>query len=391
MNASFLILMPIFFFGLINASILVPIAIYSLYTNTKYSSFIVALFFGLWGYFFIPNPEMDLFRYFESFDEFVSGGKLHFYRDFGLSFVYQTLEFLGADHHFLSFVSAFLLYYLLMKIAKIAIIKYNKKNINALFISCLFIFSVPITLYTGLRFSSAMIIFTYGVCVFFEGSRKKGVGLFILSPLVHFSLLLPIAVFLFSQAVIYKKSYSKYTCLFALVISLFLGFMFNYLIEYVINIVNVINDSLFTFRLFNTDYFTGEWGASRSDIYSFSQMMIYNVKQYMLIILVFVYISKVEVVTPVVIFITILSSLCFFLMSSGTFFFRYIEIAFILILYDTAKNIKFDCKVNLTVILICLYILFSQFFEIYGLRYELISSYFNVFRLSYLGLYLNQI
>ncbi|WP_280764323.1 MULTISPECIES: EpsG family protein [unclassified Parabacteroides] len=170
--------------------------------DKRYNIFISALFWGLFGYLFIPEIMMDITRHYEVFDQliYISSFSDFFIwttaskkPDYLMYFICWILGRFGFGKQSLGFVSAFVfyyaLYYLALKISDILRKKYHSKNIDPIvFVILPFLALVSLYWFSGIRQCNAIILFLLALICYYDGSRTKLLFFCSLTTLLHFSM-----------------------------------------------------------------------------------------------------------------------------------------------------------------------------------------------------------
>lgn len=178
----------------------------------KYFLFFLSISIGVILFQIIPNPRMDLFRYFEKIEFF-----RHNYVDYWslwesadpITYSLLYLVSMTSNNHYLPFISIILFYLFYFKSINdfLNLFELGEKEFNkALF----FVLSLTIIISvgTGVRFSLAIAFFMNGV-VSIQKNNNKLVSLlwFLLSVFSHTTLIIPIIIYIFPFII--KKIPSK--------------------------------------------------------------------------------------------------------------------------------------------------------------------------------------
>jgi len=238
---------------------------------------------------------------------------------------------------------------------------YSHKNVIYL-LSFLMVNFVGIAL--GLRFGFAVAMFTKSVTlVILARKRFSGGILMLLSALMHFSLILPIAIFLSSKFIKINKKLTPIFCIVAFLLSKFL-------IYYILNHLNLGNINDYA----KDGYVEGKYAAA--DNSGNAMVVTYYRYLYMIVIYLLFFFSKKqedEKLQKLENFINIFIISCFFTAISATAFNRYfngIAVYFIFMLVLSVLYVRFDKVVRMIFVIL---VVFNSFFQsVYLLRRPII-------------------
>lgn len=380
MLISNILIFALMFFNIILAF---PIILKNIYQK-KESIFLLALFFAIIGFYFRPQIESyDIYRYYHMFD-FPKELEifLKFSKDKYVEYLINLIKEFKLPKYFLGFTSAFILYYFLFKsFFKNLYIKNNKKYFLAFII---FMSSIPMLAYTGIRFFPAVAVFIYGIFLYFEKNKRyiifMGMALFI-----HFSLIIP--VFIFILYVLLKNKLSIKTLKICAIIAFIIGIFLNQ--NLIIEIVNTLHKTL-NKEIIDKAYLTGKWGNSYLSSFNIIGFIvnftIINLRKIILFLYIFVMDKKEEMnkyILMIIIFDFIIQQ--FFVPNE-----RYFFVAYYMILILNAKRIDILKKNRwgLFYRIILLYNFIIIFFDIKDHYLSLFVSYANIFKISILDMFI---
>lgn len=360
-----------------------PIILKNIYQK-KESVFLLALFFAIIGFYFRPQMEMyDIYRYYHMFD-FPQELEifLKFSKDKYVEHLINLIKEFNLPKYFLGFTSAFILYYFLFKsFFKNLKIKDKKKYFLAFIV---FLSSIPILAYTGIRFFPATAVFIYSIFLYFEKNKRyiifMGLALFI-----HFSLIIPI--FIFVVYVLFVNKLSIKILKICAIVSFFIGILLNQ--NLIIEIVKILHKIL-NREIVDIVYLTGQWGtgylSSFNMIGFIVNFTIINLRKIILFLYIFIMDKKNEMNKYILMIITFDFIIQQFFVPSERYFF----IAYYMILILNAKKIEIlkRNKWGLFYRVILLYNFIVIFFDIKDHYLSLFVSYANIFKISILDIFI---
>lgn len=241
----------------VNIFLALPNIVLNIYRR-KESTFIIALFFFVIGFYFMPdNDGYDIARYLELFDnEVLREGLFGYQRDVYAEYLTKMLLYFKLNRHFLPAISSFITYYFLFKSLKKVLQEYKIKNEIYLLLYLITYFTIEIIGFTGIRFLPALTINCYGILLYCEYREKKGIFYIILSILIHNSFLLSLAIlFLTNFTVkILNRNILKIIAIVIILISVF------FIEDILLSLIHYINS--FEVIFISPTYVIGKWGSS---------------------------------------------------------------------------------------------------------------------------------
>lgn len=182
---------------------------------------LISLFFG---FLFLKNPPlMDSLRYLELYDEVTSSHLLSFSNYINFYYISYFFKKIGLNYYFIPTFFVSVSVFCIFKSIDLIWKKNNWSLRGYLFLSLgLLILSNPMVVSMGLRNATAYFIFILAVCYFLLDNKAKSYVLFLLTFFCHFSMFLPIVLFLFSS--FFKIN--KYISIFFVVLGLLFSNIF---------------------------------------------------------------------------------------------------------------------------------------------------------------------
>lgn len=356
----------------------------------KESVFLIALFFAILGYWLRPYVENDLSRiyyFYESRKKLnISFSEIFIEKDFYLPLLMEIIKRINFPKYTLAFISAFITYYFTLK-AFFKEMKEKKIRKYYFLFFIIFITSIPITGYTGIRFYPALSLFVYGIYLYSKNEKKYMIFM-CFSFFVHFSLIIPVFIFVIYRFVGKKLSFSFLKKL--TIISFILGFVLNE--EFLLRIVEILN-VLVGKSMFEIQYISGEWGNQFFTSVGLVQKIVILISVYMRKFILLFYMLIADKNKKITKFLFMMASVAFLLQNYKTSFerFFYIEYALILIFILKEKIYKSEkklCFFYLVVFLHNIYILILNI-RLYYPNY--IYSYSNLLKLNILNIFIENI
>lgn len=244
----------IFITMFVNVFLAFPLILISIFKK-KESPFLIGLFFGVLGFYFVPSSERyDLYRYFAAFE--AGRDNILTFLSYQNDLYARTLMIgafnLGLPQNILPALSAFISYYFIFKSLKISL-EYNKIEGKKRILSFLFCFLViPFSDFTGIRYLPAISIFLYSIILKEIKKSKKWIIYFFIAPLIHSFIWINVMLFF----LMFKLKEKTLKWLF--VISFILGIIFEYNISILYKIIKIINS--FGLITIKEIYVNGIWG-----------------------------------------------------------------------------------------------------------------------------------
>lgn len=379
-------LFPIFdiLIASINLYIILPRALISIINNEKYKIFTISLLFGVLAFYFLPNDRMDLYRHYEKFEILKSTGENYYYQDLGLYYFFELIIFIGADPRWIAFSSSFTFYFILLRIFDS--INHPCPKSRAVILFAL-LFSFPILMTTGLRYTTSVAFLMYAV-IFFDRNKITASFLFFLALIFHFSSIVLFAIYIIVLLFRFHISHNKKLLLF-FVFSI-LGVFLNNIVFIISDFLTIINNVVFGKIVFSPDYLTGKWGVERDDALSAFGLLIYKIKEKLLFIVLMLNLFIKSDSSKLSNLIFILSCLCALFISFGTIYFRFGYVCLVFIIYSRSYLFLIGRKQPLLPIFVLFCVSFTLITDLYAIRDEIFSSYNDFFKVSYMLELLNE-
>lgn len=370
---------------MINALMGFPLILINALKKSKYLPIFIGIFAFTMGYFFIPSNETyDIYRHYWNFENLISEASFfsRYSEDYYLRYLILFLRKLKLASGFLGGISCFLLYYFLTKSFMI-LKKFKKLNAsNTILWLAVVILSVALISFSGLRYFTALSIYIFGVIEIIYERKKTGFLFLLLSPLIHFSMIVILCITLIYFLIQKKMSVRS------LKILVFICFVVGNLnlIEILKNLIEVVNS--YGIVYFNSkSYIDGKWGANYGMDLNFIGRLV-TIIQFNLRKIIMLYYSFVKIKVnseKLKKLILILISYVFLLQKFVTPSGRVWAGVFILIVLSLIRNIeikKIKLKEKIVIFLILLNIIIIQFFDIKSHYLSYFISYGKIINLS---------
>ncbi len=372
----------------LNIYISIPLILLSFLKKDSSVKITIPLFLSILAYYFIPGVDFDLYRHFTSYDFFNNGHELEYSRDFLLEMLFIIGGFIGLDKHFLPMLSCFVLYFFWM--ATLNLKKENvKKNYYAVVV--IYLLTIPIILYSGLRFGMGLAFGIYSLYLLDNNNIKKGVVFILLAVITHFSMVI-IPFVLCLQVILSKfmlmKSRSQIISylIFCFIISLNIELIVDQIIEFVV----IVNHGVFGWNFITVDsYLTGSYGLERLDSLNSNGSLLINLKKYSLIGLLVTYVIfyKLSPQKKLDIWFVVLVCLCIVVISFSTIYGRFSQLALMLLVYDFSEKKFIENKKGLVIVFILMFnLLLSRLLEVNNNFNYFSDSYSSQYFMSYFSL-----
>lgn len=175
--------------------------------NNNFYYFFISLFFG---FLFLKNPPlMDSIRYLEIYDLVQKEDLAYFSNYVNYYYVAYFFKSIGLNYYFIPTFFVTISVFCIFKSMDLLWKKYNWSLANYIFLSIgVVILSNPVVISMGLRNSTAYFIFLLGVFYYFCGYKFKSKLTFIMTFICHFSMALPILIFVLSNFFKINKYFS---------------------------------------------------------------------------------------------------------------------------------------------------------------------------------------
>ncbi|WP_318487074.1 EpsG family protein [Photobacterium leiognathi] len=387
---SIIIIFLIAILPFFNILYIIPLFIIGLYIKGKYTPFIIALSFSILSLFLIFPEDWDFSRHLNSYSSYENGISYYTVPYFGLDKLFSFFSLIELDEKFLIFPFCFIFYYILSKIAIITLSKkYFNKNFEIIIILT-FVFSVPIILFTGLRFSTAISLFLYGIIVCRNSNLKF---LFILlSCFLHFALIFPAILYITSFFNILKLTDKKLNWFLFFLCIIFSNFTL-LLIDVFSSLLNVLISPIIPSVDKLSIYLSGSWGVKYSEQLNSSGIIIFKIRYILFMIVSFLYVKKFNAFDNKNIlerFAFIIILFCIVISSFSDAFVRYSYISIIVMLYISfGLENKTKYKISLLSMLLIIYVLYQQlYYGFFAMRDVFYHSFEQLTELSYFSLWL---
>lgn len=373
----------------INNILATPLILYSFFYR-KWKPFLVSIWFSIWAYFFIPYKNSDLDRYYKLFEDiFTREIILKNQKDIFAKNIINLILNLNIPKEWLAFIACFICYYFFLK--AFYILNENSLNKNCYLI--IYLFSIPITCYHGVRFYPALSIFIFSIVLKLKEKNKRAIMFMLISVCIHTSMILPIIIYLFYYFVIKNKISERKIkilgiigCLVGLILDgqiIFCSFKILYNIFPFLNkIINLNHLGV---------YLIGKFGTNILENLSFQGIIAFYVLKILriiiLLLILFLYKDKSN-------FNKYIYLLCFFALIFANFN-TITERIFYVVLYlfllkntikttETKKNIK-----KLLLLGICIYNSFLLLMFIRTQHLNIFQSYINILKISFFNILLD--
>lgn len=227
----------------------------------KRNLFILGLSLGIGFYSFNYNPRetADLYRHYKYFDEIVQVGNFDPFgtQYFGMYILCYMIKILGLNKRVLAFITAFVSYYIMLKLVLESSRKLTKDKeflLNILFF--LILGTNYLNLVSGVRWGISSSIFLYGIEKYF-GKRIKLIQImpyFFIAICMHQNILILILIFVLSEII--KIPFKNKVCIRILV-----GFFIFYTALKYVNLSTIKFDLIPQInRKMKTYFGDGKWG-----------------------------------------------------------------------------------------------------------------------------------
>lgn len=374
----------------INVLFYIPRMVLSVLNKEKNYIIFIPLFLSILAFNFVPPYEYDLYRHFEVYNNIKLGNNSTHY-DLFLNSLFQLGVFFNLHSGYIPFFSCFIIYYSISYVFYDMYRDVRLSSVKYLTLYFVFIISVPIILYTGVRFSTGIAFFILGVYLLSKGKVTKGSVLLILSSICHFSMIMVILVYLVS--ILISKFKIKYTHkVLYMLLCMLLSFNNDIVLSLIIYIINLFNELVGINIDINT-YVLGRYGAERSSSFNSTGLIIYNLSVYLKLVLILIfYFSFIKLNDRLSIFNMILSGVCVILIPYATLYGRYSQILVIMLLISIMSSFADGVRNWKLYIIITGFLLYFSFFRMIEIKENysvFINSYSNVFGLSFLDLIYN--
>lgn len=370
---------------IVNVLIGFPLIILNVLKRSKYLPLFIGLFAFCMGYFFVPsNDSYDIYRHYDNFEKLSQKIiPLYYSKDYYLKYLMILLKKIEFRSNFLGAISCFILYYLLIKSYIIILKKRVLDSKNMIFWFGTVLLSVSFIYYTGLRYSTAVSFFVYGIInLVYENKKIKGIVFLILSIMSHFGIAPLIPIVLMYLFIIKKISIRKLKII--VIVCFIIG---NIISEKIIlDLINFINS--YGIIYFNPyTYISGEWGINYKNNANFIGKLISNIQVYLKILTMLYYsVINIKVNSIKMKKLNILLiSYAFILQNFFTPFERSEKIIFIFIIFSLIRKInlrKILKKENIIILLVLINIYMIQLLDLKQNIQSYMISYGKIINIS---------
>lgn len=369
---------------LLNVAFVIPKLMISFYEKRAYVIILIPLTIATVFYRLQVSEAFDLYRHFERYDIYRMTGVSIVSKGYLMDFLYFTGNKLNLNRHFLSFVSAYIIYYYLLKIYYEISEVNNFKSSTHFYFGCFYLLSIPLLLFSGIRFGVAMMLCLYGTYCIFVLKDKKGWIYLLFAVLSHISMLLIALLCIFNLIVNIK---SRVLLFFLFIASLSLGLfpsILNQLLERVSNIINVFTGIAY---IDPSVYIYGSYGLDGGSHLNATGKLSYHFLRYMMLgIMISYFLCTLRAKqTDLKRIIYLLMFFCFIVFSYSTFFGRYSLVVMMMILFESTKNAVLSNKLNKSNFifgLLIIYVLLNRLIDLNSYYPLLIDSYSNFLKVS---------
>ncbi|ENP0106676.1 O112ab family O-antigen polymerase [Escherichia coli] len=271
-----------------NVFIYVPRLIIGVLTVDKTLIITFPLMLSVLAYNFIPPETYDLYRHYENYQNFLNNNEVSFIRDFFLYFLFTVGRFFDLNNGFIAFVSCYILYFYWLKILYINF-DYKAKKKNSPLYFLIFFITPPLVIYTGVRFSTGLILTLYGIVNWIQlRNVKLGIVYIICGLTAHFSMALIALIFIFTSY--FNNIFSNKYLRVGFVFSALLVISFNeQLVRFLTTVIEFINQ-LFDWNFISIDtYITGKWGLERAQELNSTGQLVLGIRNYGMLFLILLF------------------------------------------------------------------------------------------------------
>ncbi|PSV37790.1 EpsG family protein [Photobacterium sp. GB-36] len=374
---------------MMNVILYIPRLFMSILTREDSVKYTLPLFFSIIAFSFYPTYQYDLFRIYNNYHSYISTNEYQYTRDFLLYSLFFIGSKLGLKANFLVFFSCYLIYFASLKV----LFDYKDikhiKTLDYFLLFIIFILSIPIIQYTGIRFSSALAFLLLSLNYYFLEQKKKSIFFLFLSIFSHIALIIIIPILFVSQK-IRVMNFSRSTQIIFIMIMFFIGLFPSIITENAIFLIDKINNLMGWSFISVSTYISGEWGVGRLTELNSTGQLVANFKTYSLCLLLFLFCFIVPRKLQLFNSYIFLVGFVFLFQQYATFFDRYSQVCVIYIivmtLYIPKTRIYYCYILSLTFFLFCIRsievkdsidFLFTSYSSIY--KHSLINVILEVF------------
>lgn len=378
------------FFFILTPFLSVPLLLYNIRRKNIFSLYLFLLLLGIIGYIYIPTYSNDKTRYLEryilfqnfNFDQFLEFFIVVQKNDIIFDWLIFLFAKLKINIHFLFFaLNSFTIFSVFILTERFSSLnKYVNKN----YLTCFFLIITQFALqhlYSGIRFTFAAALFYWAVYYLFLDKKKiKGVLFMCLACFVHFSfiyLLLPIICLII---------FPRLNYFFIFKISLFFLLIPKQFIEFLMNQFSVLDSYSSKIDLYvNEDDFLTKNFSNISNVIIYYSRNLWVYVAYIFLLFQGKKINNKVILNLVLVFFAFVNVLYALptVYSRYLIFVKFIFTAFLISNYIKNNNIKY---IRFFLILY----LISMIVDIWVLRYNFLSSLYNIENLSLFSIFFNQ-
>ncbi|STO56904.1 EpsG family protein [Grimontia hollisae] len=333
----------------INVLLYIPLLVYGILKKEKEKGNVLffPLFLSIVSFGFQPPYEFDLYRHYETFDQFCKFSyEISFIKDLYLPFLNYIGCYFGFTHKFIYVVTVFIYYFIVCFIIKDFFSGHNNDHIYVKFFLCAFlILNNNLVEISGLRFPASL---SFSILYLWRETKGKKdliqYVLLALSILSHFSMIILVVMNLAFK--LSGSLFSRYKSIVAVSLSLILGLL---LVKPFVSLLLVTVQNKIGFYIGAETYTSGEWGAERIEIQGYNSTgafverfkLYYNV--FVLWVIIVILALSASFNSKNITRLTVFTCVCFIFIPFDTIYFRYQNIPQILsvfIIYEHRNNLK---------------------------------------------------
>jgi hypothetical protein len=354
-----------------------PLMLKNLIRREKYQILTFSLFFAILGYFFIPPEVYDLHQRYLYYTTYTPS-MFSEYNDYFLGIITVIGRFLGLKPNILGFISAFILYYYLLKIGYETTARKITTNKKYVIYMVIYALSVPLVFFNGVRFPVGVILYIYGIySYYYKNERKKAYIYMILGALSHFTVYIFIFIFILFEFV-FSKIKAPMIWKAAIIIAFILGSSSGIMTKIILGLADTAN-MIAGHEIFSVaTYVTGEWGAGRYDQVSAIEAYKGMITVLLMKIMFLLHSLLRKSDTPLYKFTLFLSIITLFVAPFATLFDRLGKILIMFILVLNTNNRFLEKERNKTNLILSVMLLLFSFILFFELKEEyaiFINSY----------------
>lgn len=351
----------------------------------------IPLTLSVFAFYFIPPIEYDLYRHFEAYNQYLNRGVVEHVKDFYLLSLFYVGNFFKFPANFMPLVSCYILYFYLMKIAKKINVRndfgYNKSLLIVIFM----LSSIPIVSYTGIRYSTGMILGLYGLYQYLTNKRSSGLIHILIGMTAHFSIVIPFLILILVEVQKLARGLVKKIFPFLFICSLMIALNSELIITIITEASNFINSFFGTNFIPIENYVSGSYGLGRQDSFNLIGLIIFSINKWGVMIIiawsVLLLKTKDDKFSQ---YLCYLSVFCLLVSPFGTLFGRFGHFTVVLIairLLD--KDLRSELQSKLLVCFIAIIFVFGRIIEVSNNLSVFVDSYSSIYKVSFMGVLYN--